>query len=120
VDATDEAPAGAAAVVATTSSSAASRDDEQRPSADDATVPHWLRFCVADTGIGVARGASVPARLLCVAVTANLFAAVRARRRMMLCACAEQLERIFLPFTQEEQSTCRQFGGTGLGLTVRA
>jgi signal transduction histidine kinase len=39
---------------------------------------------------------------------------------MMLCACAEQLERIFLPFTQEEQSTCRQFGGTGLGLTVRA
>ena len=33
--------------------------------------------------------------------------------------CAENLERIFQPFVQAEQSTVRQYGGTGLGLTVR-
>lgn len=34
--------------------------------------------------------------------------------------CAENLERIFQPFVQAEQSTVRQYGGTGLGLTVRS
>ena len=34
--------------------------------------------------------------------------------------CAENLERIFQPFVQAEQSTVCQYGGTGLGLTVRS
>jgi hypothetical protein len=32
---------------------------------------------------------------------------------------ADALARIFLPFVQESDSTVREFGGTGLGLTAR-
>ncbi|MEZ4430264.1 MAG: ATP-binding protein, partial [Nannocystaceae bacterium] len=31
---------------------------------------------------------------------------------------ADKLERIFHPFTQADNSTTRQYGGTGLGLTI--
>jgi hypothetical protein len=34
-------------------------------------------------------------------------------------AHSANLERIFQPFVQAEQVIMRQFGGTGLGLTVR-
>lgn len=30
----------------------------------------------------------------------------------------EALERIYIPFTQEDSGTTRRFGGTGLGLTI--
>ncbi len=32
----------------------------------------------------------------------------------------DKLQRIFMPFVQAEESTVREFGGTGLGLTVRS
>ncbi len=32
----------------------------------------------------------------------------------------DKLQRIFVPFVQAEESTVREFGGTGLGLTVRS
>jgi hypothetical protein len=35
-------------------------------------------------------------------------------------APAGDIERIFMPFVQAQQSTVRQYGGTGLGLTARA
>ena len=38
--------------------------------------------------------------------------------RMMCPARLANLERIFQPFVQAEQVIMRQFGGTGLGLTV--
>lgn len=81
------------------------------PEAAERHRTRWLRLCVSDTGIGVAAGA-LPAVLVVVSPLAEC--------RNTAPPLAENLERIFRPFEQAEQSTVRQYGGTGLGLTVRS
>jgi hypothetical protein len=88
VSVTDEAPAG--------------RARASGSGADAAQRARWLRFRVADTGIGVEPGAAL-VRATCLGVPLSHPACVPA---------PGNLERIFLPFVQAEQSTVRKYGGT--------
>jgi hypothetical protein len=87
-------------------------DDEDGGTAEApeaASRPRWLRFQVRDTGIGLAAGAAQCVRR----VHQPAFAA-----DAQCCCCAGDIERVFMPFVQAQQTTVRQYGGTGLGLTI--
>ncbi len=122
VDCTDEAPAAAAA-------SAAGGDGCGRCGGGDAHGGEQPALAPALAALPSARhGHRRGARCAMIAPPANpsylsRFRAspaklLRARASASRAPHSANLERIFQPFVQAEQVIMRQFGGTGLGLTV--